>query len=166
MPLDERGFDGCPETRVVTSGADPTRLGEAQSLYAEGDPPVPTFGESVSLWESPEVATERFAAFASMTSECRSFEHEMPDGSTATVRMLSREAPQLGDEAVGVVMEADHDDGPTILRDTMIVRIGDVLVLAEGVDRSEDDPEADRQQERFDELTRQAVDKATSILSD
>ena len=52
------------------------------------------------------------------------------------------------------------------MRDLEIVRIGDVLVLTEGVDRVEDDPQADGQQERFDELTAQAVDKATRILSD
>ena len=166
VPLDERGFEGCPQTGLVTGGEDPARLGEAQSLYAEGDPPVPTFGESISLWESPEVAAQRFAASASITSACGSFEQEMVEGGTATVRMLPRDAPQLGDEAVGVVIEADPAEGPTILRDTLIVRIGDVLVLTEGVDRVEDDPQADRQQERFDELTGQAVDKAIRILSD
>ncbi len=49
VPLDERGFEGCPQTGLVTGGEDPARLGEAQSLYAVGDPPVPTFGESISL---------------------------------------------------------------------------------------------------------------------
>lgn len=166
VPLDERGFEGCPETGVVTSGEDPARLGEAQSLYNAGDPPVPTLGESISLWESPEVAAERFAVFASMTSECRAFEHEMLDGSTATVRMLPHDAPPLGDEAVGVVIEFDQDEGPTILRNTMLVRVGDVLVLTEGIDRVGDDPDAVRQQERFHELTGRAVDKATRILSD
>ena len=166
VPLDERSFTECPETGVVTGGKDPSRLGEAQSLYGEGDPPVPTFGESISLWESPEVAAERLAASASVTSECGSFEQEMLDGSTATVKLLPRDVPQLGDEAVCVVIEFDQDEGPTILRDLVIVRIGDVLVLTEGVDRVEDDPQADRQQERFDELTAQAVDKATRILSD
>ncbi len=166
VPLDERGFEDCPETRVVTGGEDPARLGEAQSLYAEGDPPVPTFGESISLWESPEVAAERLATSASVPSECGSFEQEMVDGTTATVRVLPRDAPQLGDEAMRMVVEFDQDDGPTILRDVVVVRIGDVLVLTEGADLAEDDPRADRQQERFDELTRQAVDKATRFLSD
>ena len=166
VPLDDRGFEECAETGVVTGGEDPTRLGEAQSTYGEGDPPVPTFGESVSLWESPEVAAERFAEAASGPSECGSFEQELPDGSTATVHLLPREAPQLGDEAVGVLIEFDQEEGPTILRDVVIVRIGDVLVLTEGADIAEGDPQADRQQERFEELTRQAVDKATRILAD
>ena len=47
VPLDERGFEGCPETRMVTGGDDPARLGEAQSLYGQGDLPVVTFAESV-----------------------------------------------------------------------------------------------------------------------
>jgi hypothetical protein len=62
-------------------------------------------------------------------------------------------------------MEFDPPEGPTILRDTVVVRIGDALVLTEGPDRVEDDPEAGRQRERFDELTRQAVDKAIQTLS-
>ncbi len=62
VPLDERGFEGCPETRMVTGGDDPGRLGEAQSLYGRGDPPIVAFAESISLWESPEVAAERLAA--------------------------------------------------------------------------------------------------------
>ena len=106
------------------------------------------------------------AASASATSQCRSFEQEMLDGRTATVRILPRDAPMLGDESVGVLIEADPDEGPTILRDVMLVRVGDVLVLTEGVDRVEDDPQADAQQERFEELTRQAVDKVNRSLSD
>ena len=91
----------CP----ARGGAEPLR---------QGDPPVPTFGESISLWESPEVAAERLAASASVTSECGSFEQEMFDGSTATVKLLPRDVPQPGDEAVGVVIEFDQDEGPTI----------------------------------------------------
>jgi hypothetical protein len=165
VPLDERGFAACPETGVITGGEDRTRLGEAQSTYAEDDPAVPTFGVSISLWESPDVAAERFATFASMTSECQPFEEELPGGGTTMVSLLPRDAPRLGDEAVGVVIEADQADGPTILRDSTVVRIGDVLVLTEGLDRVEDDPEAERQQQRFEVLTEQAVEKAASVLS-
>lgn len=167
VPLDERGFEACPPAGVVTGGEDdPARLGEAQSTYAEGDPPVPAFGESVSLWASPEVAAERLAEFAAAGSECGSFEHELLDDGTATVTLLPRDAPHVGDEAVGMVIRFDRDEGPTVLRDVVILRVGDVLVLTEGIDRVEDDPQTDRQQERFDELTEQAVDKVIRVLSD
>jgi hypothetical protein len=164
IPLDERGFDACPETQVVTAGDDPDRRGEAQSLYAQGEPPEPIFGESVSLWVSEDVARERLAEFASMTTECASFEHELPDGGSASVRMLQQDAPRLGDEAVAMLMEYDPSEGPTILRDTTAVRIGDALVLTEGPDLTEDDPEASRQRQRFIDVTRQAVEKATRTL--
>ena len=62
VPLDERGFESCPETGVVTGGKAAARLGEAQSPYAEGDPPVPTFGVSISVWESPDVALDTYFA--------------------------------------------------------------------------------------------------------
>jgi hypothetical protein len=164
IPLGERGFAECPETGVVTGGKDPARLGEAQSLYGEGDPPVPTFGVSVSLWESPDMARERLATLASIPSQCRSFEHELPDGGTVTI--TEREAPPLGEEAIAHVIEFDLPEGPTIMRDVLTVRIGDALVLTDGPDVAEGDPELDRQRERFDDLTSQAVDKATRILSD
>jgi hypothetical protein len=166
VPVDERGFANCPETGVVTGGKDPARLGEAQSTYGEGEPPVPTFGVSVSLWESPDVAHERLSVLASIPSKCQSFEHELPAGGTATVTVTERDAPPLGDEAIAHVVEFDPPEGPAILRDVLIVRLGDVLVLTEGVDRVEDDPQADRQQDRFHDLTGQAVDKATRILAD
>jgi hypothetical protein len=165
VPLDERGFAECPETGVITGGTDPARLGEAQSLYGQGDPPVPMFGVSVSLWESPDVARERLAALASIPSECRSFDHELPDGGTATVTITERDAPALGDEAIAHVVEFDLPEGPTILRDLLTVRIGDALVLTDGPDVAEGDPELDRQRRRFDDLTGRAVDKATRILS-
>ncbi|MGK5110998.1 hypothetical protein [Geodermatophilus sp. CPCC 205506] len=166
VPLDERHFEGCPQTGVVTGGEDPARLGEAQSHYAEGDPPVPRFGVSVSLWESPDVARERLAMLASIPSECGSFEQEMLDGSTATVTITERDAPPLGDEGIAHVLQFDQDEGPTILRDVRTVRIGDALVLTDGPDLAEGDPELDRQREHFDDLTSQAVEKATRILSD
>jgi hypothetical protein len=64
------------------------------------------------------------------------------------------------------VIEFDLPEGPTIMRDVLTVRIGDALVLTDGPDVAEGDPELDRQRERFDDLTSQAVDKATRILSD
>ena len=166
VPLDERGFAECPETAVVTGGEDPARLGEAQSTYGEGDPPAPTLGVSVSLWESPDVARERLATLASIPSECPPFEHELPDGGTATVTITERDAPPLGDEGVAHVLEFDPPEGPTILRDVRTVRIGDALVLTDGPDVAEGDPELDRQRERFDDLTSRAVDKAVRTLSD
>ena len=78
VPFGERSFPECPETGVVTDGEDPTMLGEAQSHYGEGDPPVPTFGVSISLWESADVARQgcrRWRRFprsaAPSTSSCR-----------------------------------------------------------------------------------------------
>lgn len=165
VPVDERGFAECPETEVVTGGEDPARLGEAQSTYGEGEPPVPTFGVSVSLWESPDVARERLATLASIPSTCGSFEHELPDGGTATVTITEADAVPLGDEAVAQVVEFDLPEGPTVLRNVVVVRVGDVLVLTESVDRVEDEPQADRQQDRFHDLTGRAVDKATRVLT-
>jgi hypothetical protein len=166
VPLGERSFAECPETGVVTDGEDPARLGEAQSHYGEGDPPVPTFGVSVSLWESPDVARERLATLASIPSECGSFEQELPEGGTATVTITDRDAPPLGEEAVAQVIEVDLPEGPTILRDVVTVRIGDALVLTDGLNVAEGDPKLDRQRERFDDLAGRAVDKASRILSD
>jgi hypothetical protein len=166
VPLDERGFAECPESGAVTGGDDPARLGEAQSLYNTGDPPVPTLGVSVSLWESPDVASERLATMASIPAECASFEDELLDGGTATVTITEREAPQLGDEAIAQVIEFDMPEGPNVLRDVLVVRIGDALVLTEGPDVAEGDPALDRQRERFEDLTGQAVDKAARVLSD
>ena len=166
VPLGERSFPECPETGVVTDGEDPARLGEAQSHYGEGDPPVPTFGVSVSRWESADVARERLATLASVPSECRSFDLELPEGGTATVTITERDAPPLGDQALAQVIEVDLPEGPTILRDVLVVRIGDALVLTDGPNVPEGDPKLDRQRERFEDLARQAVDKATRILSD
>lgn len=166
VPVDERGFAECPETGVVTGGKDPARLGEAQSTYGEGEAAVPTFGVSVSLWESPDVARERLATMASIPSECGRFRHELPDGGTATVTITEGDAPPLGDEAIAQVVAFDLPEGPTILRDVSIVRTGDVLVLTEDVDRVEDEPQAGRQQDRFHDLTGRAVAKAARILSD
>lgn len=166
VPLDERGFAECPESGVVTGGDDPARLGEAQSTYNAGDPPVPTLDVSVSLWESPEVAGDRLATLASIPAECGSFEHEVLDGGTATVTISEREAPPLGDEAIAQVIDFDMPEGPNVLRDVLVVRIGDALVLTAGPDVAEGDPELERQRERFEDLTGEAVDKATRVLSE
>jgi hypothetical protein len=112
------------------------------------------------------MAREQMATLESIPSACSPFEHHLPDGSTATVTITKRNAPLLGDEAIAHLIEFDRPEAPTILRDVLIVRIGDVLVLTEGVDRVEDDPQADRQQDYLHDLTDQAVDKAIRILSD
>lgn len=166
VPLGERGFIECPESGVITGGGDATRLGEAQSLYGEGEPPVPTFGVSVSSWESSDVARERLATFASAPSACGSFPHELSGGGTAMVTITEAAAPALGDEAIAQVIVSDQREGPTLLRNVVAVRIGDALVLTEGPDVAVGDPELDRQRERFGDLTGQAVDKAAEVLSD
>ena len=81
-------------------------------------------------------------------------------------RTICLAATPLGDEGVAHVLELDPPEGPTILRDIRTVRIGDALVLTDGPDVAEGDPELDRQRERFDDLTSQAVDKAMRTLSD
>ncbi len=83
-------------TQLAACGGDAARRGEAQSTYAEGEPPASTFGESISLWESADVASDRLATFASMTSGCRSFEEELPDGRRAVISVVQRDAPPPG----------------------------------------------------------------------
>jgi hypothetical protein len=51
-------------------------------------------------------------------------------------------------------------------RDVLAVRIGDVVVLTEGPDVAQGDPELDRQRKRFEDLTGQAVEKAPGALAD
>ena len=165
VPLDERGADECPAGQVVTAGDDPRRLGEAQSVYAEHDPGVPTFGESVSLWTSAEVAGERLAEFASLPTSCPPYEREIPDAGTATVSHRPAEASPLGHEAAAVVHEIEMPDGTTVLRDVVVVRIGDALVLTEGPDVAEDDPALEDARQQFRDLTAHAVDKAARTLA-
>lgn len=164
VPLEERGLRGCPEGQVITAGEDAARRGEAQSTYAEGKPPAPTFGESVSLWESADVASERLATFASMASECRSFEEELLDGRRAVISVVQRNAPPLGDQAVALELRADAAEGPTVSSDVVLVRLGSVLVLTEG-QRVDGDPDVSLDQERLDELTGRAVEKAEETLA-
>jgi hypothetical protein len=165
VPFEERGAPGCPESGVISTEEDPARLGEAQSYYAEEDPAVITFGESVSVWESADVARERFATFASMATQCRTFEQEVLDGSTVTVRTEERNAPPLGDEAVALVQRFELSPDLTVLRDVVVVRIGDALVLVDGPDLAEGDSTAASAREQFEELTAQAVEKANLVLA-
>ncbi len=167
LPLDERGFAECPESGIITGGEDATRLGETQSLYGEGDPPVPTFSVSVSSWESPDVARERLTTFASVPSTCGSFRQDLPDGGSAMVTVTEAAAPAMGEEALAQVIVFDRgEEEPTMLRDVLAVRIGNSLVLTEGPDVAMGDPELDRRHGVFGDLTRQAVDKAARVLSD
>ncbi|WP_409330782.1 hypothetical protein [Trujillonella humicola] len=165
LPLDERGLDECPASQVITAGEDPMRRGEAQSLYAQDDRDVPTFGESVSLWQSADVARDRMAEFATLPTDCPPVEREVPDGGTATVRHLAADAPALGDEAVALVHEIRLPEGTIVLRDVVVVRIGDALVLTEGPDVAADDPALGDVRQQFAELTAQAVDKAAQELT-
>ncbi len=164
VPIEQRGFEGCPGSRVITALEDSARRGEAQSIYAEGEPPAPTFGESISLWESADVAHDRLATFAATATECRSFEQELLDGRRAVLSVAEREAPQLGDEAAALVVSVDPDEGPTMALDVVVVRLGSVLVLTDG-ERVDGDPEVSLDQDRLDELTGRAVEKAEEILT-
>ena len=80
--------------------------------------------------------------------------------------ITERDAPSMGDEAVAQVLEFELPDGPTVVRDVLAMRIGDVVVLTEGPDVAEGDPELARQRERFEDLTGQAVDGAAGVLAD
>ena len=163
VPLDQRGFDGCPPAQVITAVVDPERVGEAQSGYVKGDPPAPYFGESISLWTSAEVAHARLRQFASQTSQCRSFTDKLADGRPATLRVSGRKPPQLGDEAVAVVVQTDPADGPVTSADVVVIRHGKALILTES-HRVDADPPVGLEQSGLDALTRQAVDKAQDKL--
>lgn len=163
VPFDQRGYDGCPAGKVIAAVVDPERVGEAQSIYAEGKPPAPTFGESISLWKSAEVAHARLRQFASQTSQCRSFTEQLNDGRQATINVSERQAPQLGDEAVAVVVQTDPADGPTAYLDAIVVRRGKALILTEA-QRVDGEPQVSLEQSRLDALTRQAFDKAQEKL--
>jgi hypothetical protein len=163
VPLEQRGFPGCPETGAITAGEGSARRGEAQSLYAEGELPAPTFAVSISAWESPDVAQDRLTAFAAVATRCRSFEQELLDGRQAAISVAERVPPPLGDAAAAVVLTIDPEQGPTSFLDTVAVRLGDLIVLTDG-ERVEGEPDASLEQARFDDLTRQAVEKAQRLL--
>ena len=163
VPQSDRGFSGCPQTQVITGGDDPARLGEAQRLLADGQPPGPILGESISLWESPEVAGDRLATIASTVTECPTFQHELLDGRSSTVAVVQRDAPPLGDEAVALEHQVAPDEGPSLVLDVIVVRVGSALVLTDG-ERVDGDPVRSLDQRRFDELTGLAVEKARSTL--
>jgi hypothetical protein len=163
VPLDERGFDGCPATKVITAGEDPARRGETQSLYAQGELPAPNIAESISVWESPAVAHDRWASVAATATECRSFEQELLDGRRAEVGVAAREAPPLGDEAAALVITVDPEEGPGLTLDAMAVRLGNYIVLTDSAG-VEGEPGSGLDRARFDDLTRQAVEKAQREL--
>ena len=161
-PFDERGFDSCPPTNVLTAEEDDRRVGEAQSYYNEGEPPAPTFFESVSLWDSAEVADERLGIFAS-SAQCVDVRQELLDGRPATATFTLRPAPQLGDEAVALTLELQPEEGPDLLVDMVAVRVGKAIVFTNG-ERYEDEPAASLDPSRLAELTEKAVEKVKQTL--
>jgi hypothetical protein len=162
-PFEERGFDACPVTDVLAAEEDDRRVGEAQSYYSEGEPPAPTFFESVSLWDSSEVAAERLAVFATASEQCVGVPQETPDGRSGTATFTDRPAPQLGDEAVALTLEVQPEDGADLFLDLVAVRVGKAIVFTNG-ERYEDRPEESLDPSRLDELTAEAVEKVEHTL--
>ena len=162
-PFEMRGLDECPATNVLTSVKDPSRVGEAQTYFSEGDEaPAPTFFESVSLWSSEQVAQDRLATFATATATCVGVTQSTPDGD-AKVTFTEGPAPDLGDEAVGQASRFDFEDRPDSTVDLIAVRIGDVIVFTNG-ERYDGSPRASLDTARLEDLTRQAVDKVKRKL--
>ena len=158
-PFEQRGFQGCPATNVLTAEEDPSRVGEAQTYFQEGDePPAPTFHESVSLWKSESVAQERLATFATAATTCVGVPEQTPDGTEATLTFTERPVPTLGDQAVGQSAEFDFADRPDATIDVIAIRLDNVIVLTVG-ERHDDNPQASLSTARLEELTRQSVDK-------
>jgi hypothetical protein len=158
-PFEQRGFRSCPATNVLTAEEDPSRLGEAQTYFQEGDePPAPAFHESVSLWKSEQVAQERLATLATATTTCIGVAEQTPDGTEATVTFTERPVPTLGDEAVGQSARFDFADRPDATIDVMAVRLDDVIVLTIG-ERHDANAQASLSTARLEELTRKAVQK-------
>ncbi len=163
LPLDERGFDECPLTKVITAGEDSARRGETQSLYAEGELPAPNIAKSISVWESPDVAHDRWATFAATAAEFRPFEAELLDGRRAVVSVAEREAPPAGGRTAALVITTDPEEGPGLTLDVMAVRLGSYIGLTDSA-VVEGEPDAGLERGRFDDLTRQAVEKARREL--
>lgn len=158
-PFEQRGFQACPATNVLTAVEDASRVGEAQTYFQEGeDLPAPTFHESVSLWKSVQGAQERLATFATAATTCVGVAEQAPDGSEATVTFTERPVPTLGDQAVGQSARFDFADRPDATVDVMSVRLGNVIVLTAG-ERYDGSPRASLDTARLKELTRQSVDK-------
>lgn len=162
-PVELRGMDGCPATNVLTSGEDAGRIGEAQSVFQQGEGPAPTFFESVSLWKSDRVAQERLETFRTATTSCVGVSEQMPGGGQATVTFTERRAPDLGDETVGQTVRFDFDEGPDAALDLIAVRLGDVVVLTTG-ERHDGDATTSLGPARLEELTRQAVEQVERSL--
>ena len=163
MPQTDRGFSGCPSSQVITGGEDPARVGEAQRLLADGEPPAPVLGESISVWESPDVARDRLATIASTVTECGTFEQDLLDGRSSMVTLVQREGPPLGDERIALEHRVDPDEGPSLVVDVVVVRLGSALVLTDG-ERVDGEPDRSLDLQRLDELTGQAVEKARTAL--
>lgn len=158
-PFEERGFQACPATNVLTAEEDPSRVGEAQTYFQAGDePPAPVFHESVSLWKSEQVAQERLATFATSATTCVGVTEEMPDGTEATVTFTERPVPTLGDETVSQSARFDFADRPDATIDVMAVRLDNVIVLTVG-ERHDDSPQASLSTARLEALTRKSLEK-------
>lgn len=162
-PFEQRGFDACPVTNVLAAEEDDRRVGEAQSYYSEGEPPAPTFFESVSLWDSPEVAAERLAVFATASEECVGVPQPLADGQVAAATFTSRPAPRLGDEAVALTVHTEPEEGPDLFLELVGVRVGNAIVFTNG-ERYEGDPAASLDPGRLDQLTERAVEKVEQTL--
>ena len=162
-PFEQRGIESCPPTNVPAAEEDVRRVGEAQSYYSEGEPPAPTFFESISLWDSADVASERLAVFATASEDCVGVQQELADGQSATSTFTQRPAPQLGDEAVALTLQLEPEEGPNLFADLVAVRVGNAIVFTNG-ERYEAGPEDSLAPSRLDQLTQRAVEKAERTL--
>lgn len=158
-PFEERGVDACPPTNVLSADEDAERVGEAQTFFTESESRrAPTFFESISLWQSPQVAAERLRTFATAPAVCLGGTMTTPDGKEVKVTAREQVAPDLGDGAVANALSFDFADGPDSVVDLIAVRLDDVIVFSNG-ERFEDEPDASLDRARLLELTRRAVDK-------
>jgi hypothetical protein len=157
-PFEQRGFRSCPATNVLTADEDPSRLGEAQTYFQEGDePPAPAFtnryhaGSPTGRSGAPGHACHR-------NNDVHRRRGQTPDGTEATVTFTERPVPTLGDEAVGQSARFDFADRPDATIDVMAVRLDDVIVLTIG-ERHDANAQASLSTARLEELTRKAVQK-------
>ena len=161
-PFEQRGLDECPATNVLTSNQDQSRVGEAQTYFEQGEGrPALTFFESVSLWESAQVARERLATFATATT-CVGVTQRTPDG-PATVTFTDRPVPQLGDETVAQSARFDFAGRPDSTVDLIAIRLGNVIVTTSG-ERYDGSPAISLDTARLEALTRTSVDKVKRSL--
>lgn len=163
-PFEQRGLDACPPTNVLTAEEDERRLGEAQTYHRRGESdPAPTFFESVSLWESAQIAEERLATFGTAPTACTGGQHRTPDGRVAEVTFTGRPVPDLGDEAVAQEVHFDFAEGVDATVDVIAVRLDDVIVFTNG-ERFSGQREASLEPAELADLTRQAVEKVERNL--